>query len=63
MLDVAEATRNQAETARLQAIAGLEAPKAREAESQAAAALQRLMLAREALEGEEKRAQARRLRA
>jgi len=61
VLNVAEATRNQAETARLQAIAGLEAPKAREAESQAGAALQRLVLAREALEGEEKRAQSRRL--
>ncbi len=61
VLDVAEATRNQAETARLQAIAALEAPKARDAESQAGAALQRLILAREALEGEEKRAQSRRL--
>jgi len=61
VLDVAEATRAQAETARLQAIASLEAPKARDAESQAGAALQRLVLAREALEGEEKRAQSRRL--
>jgi chromosome segregation protein len=60
VLNVAEATRNQAETARLQAIAALEAPKARDAESQAGAALQRLVLAREALEGEEKRANARR---
>ena len=46
----------QAETARLQALAAHALPGLREAESQAGAALQRLVLAREALEGEEKRA-------
>ncbi len=61
VLDLAETTRIQSETARAQGIAALEAPKAREAESQAGAALQRLILAREALEGEEKRANARRI--
>ncbi|PPQ38853.1 condensin subunit Smc [Rhodoblastus acidophilus] len=61
VLDLAEATRVQAEAARLQALAALEAPKARDAESQAGAALQRLVLAREALEGEEKRAQSRKI--
>ncbi|MBB4196711.1 chromosome segregation protein SMC [Rhodoblastus sphagnicola] len=61
VVNLAEATRIQSETARLQAIAALEAPRAREAESQAGAALQRLIMAREALEGEEKRAQSRQL--
>jgi chromosome segregation protein len=56
LLAVAERTRIQAETARVQALAAHALPGLREAESQAGAALQRLVLAREALEGEEKRA-------
>jgi chromosome segregation protein len=56
LLDLAERTRVQAETARLQALAAHALPGLRDAESQAGAALQRLVLAREALEGEEKRA-------
>ncbi len=56
LLDVAERTRLQAETARLQALAAHALPGLREAESQAGAALQRIVLAREALDGEEKRA-------
>ena len=61
VLNLSEATRAQAESVRVQAIAALEAPRARDAESQAGAALQRLILAREALEGEGKRAQTRRV--
>jgi chromosome segregation protein len=56
VVDVAERTRQQAETARLQALAAHAMPGLRDAESQAAAGLQRLVLARETLEGEEKRA-------
>ncbi len=56
LLDVAERTRVQAETARLQALAAHALPGLRDAESQAAAALQRLVMARDALDGEEKRA-------
>ncbi|WP_294538018.1 chromosome segregation protein SMC [uncultured Rhodoblastus sp.] len=56
LLDVAERTRLQAEAARTQALAAHALPGLREAESQAGAALQRLVLAREALDGEEKRA-------
>ncbi len=56
VVDVAERTRQQAEAARLQALAAHRMPFLRDAEAQAAAALQRLVLAREALEGEEKRA-------
>jgi chromosome segregation protein len=56
LLDLAERTRTQAETARLQALAAHALPGLRDAESQAGAALQRLVLAREALDGEEKRA-------
>jgi chromosome segregation protein len=56
VVDVAERTRQQAETARLQALAAHAMPGLRDAESQAAAALQRLVLARETLDGEEKRA-------
>ncbi len=59
LLDVAERTRLQHETARAQGVAAHALPGLREAESQAGAALQRLVLAREALEGEEKRAGAR----
>jgi chromosome segregation protein len=57
--DVAEATRAQAEAARLQAIAGHELPPLREAEATAASELQKLTLARETLDGEERRTKAR----
>ena len=57
--DVAERTRAQAEAAREQAIAAAALPPLRDAESRVGAALHRLILARDALEGEEKRAQAR----
>src|SRR5690606_4977840 len=57
--DVAEATREQAETARLQAIAAHEMPKLREAAAAAAAALQRLVNARTELDNEERRARER----
>jgi chromosome segregation protein len=56
VVDVAERTRQQSETARLQALAAHAMPGLRDAEAQAAAALQRLVLARETLDGEEKRA-------
>ncbi|WP_374544898.1 chromosome segregation SMC family protein [Rhodoblastus sp.] len=56
IVDVAERTRQQAEAARLQALAAHRMPFLRDAETQAAAALQRLVLARETLDGEEKRA-------
>ena len=59
LLDVAERTRLQAETARLSALAAHALPGLREAESVAGAALQRLILARESLEGEERRAKER----
>ena len=55
-LNVAERTRQQAEAARLQAVAAYGLPGLRDAEVKASAALQRLVLAREALDGEEKRA-------
>ncbi len=58
-LAVAERTRAQAEAARHQAIAAHALPPLREAEAAAAAALQRLTLAREALDGEEARARER----
>lgn len=57
--DVAERTRLQAETARLQGIAAHDLPGLRDAESAAAGALQKLVLARETLDGEERRAKAR----
>jgi chromosome segregation protein len=57
--DVAERTRGQAEAARLQAIAAAALPSLRDAEARAGATLHRLTLARDALDGEEKRAQAR----
>jgi chromosome segregation protein len=57
--DVAERTRQQAEAARQQAVAAHELPALRDAEASAAAALQRLLLAREALDAEERRAQER----
>ncbi|QXX73385.1 chromosome segregation protein SMC [Methylovirgula sp. HY1] len=59
LLAVAEETRRQAETARLQAIAAHELPPLREAEQVAASELQKLVLARETLDGEEKRAKSR----
>jgi chromosome segregation protein len=54
--EVAERTLLQAETARLQGIAAHELPPLREAEAKAGAELQKLILARETLDGEEKRA-------
>ena len=57
--DVAERTRLQAETARMQAIAAASLPSLRDAEARAGATLHRLVLARDALAGEEKRAEAR----
>jgi chromosome segregation protein len=57
--DVAERTRAQAEAARLQAIAAAALPTLRDAEARAGATLHRLTLARDALDGEEKRAQTR----
>ena len=57
--EVEERTRQQAESARLQAIAAYELPPLRDEEAKAGAALQRLILAREQLEGEEERAKQR----
>ncbi len=57
--DLAERTREQAEAARIQAIRASELPGLRENEARAAAGLQRLTSAREALEGEEQRAKER----
>jgi chromosome segregation protein len=59
MRDVAERTRRQAEAARAQAIAAAALPALRDAEARAGAAMNRLTLAREALDGEEKRAKTR----
>src|SRR5580693_6131691 len=57
--DVAEKTRAQAEAARLQATAAHELPGLRGIEAEAAAELQRLVLAHETLDGEERRAKSR----
>jgi chromosome segregation protein len=57
--EVAERTRLQAEAARLQALAAHALPGLREAETKANGDLQRLVIAREALDGEERRAQER----
>ncbi|MBL8589872.1 MAG: chromosome segregation protein SMC, partial [Methylobacteriaceae bacterium] len=57
--DVAERTRVQAEAARLQALAAHALPGLREAEARAGASLQRLVLARDALDAEERRAKER----
>src|SRR5208283_3671116 len=57
--DVAEKTRAQAETARLQAIAAHELPQLRGIEAEVGSELQRLVLARETLDGEERRAKSR----
>src|SRR3954451_1680894 len=54
--ELAERTREQAESARLQAIRASELPALREAEARAAASLQRLTNAREMLDREEQRA-------
>ena len=55
-MEVAERTRQQAEAARLQAVAAYGLPALRDEEAKAGAVLQRLVLAREQLDGEEKRA-------
>ena len=57
--EMAERTREQAEAARIQAIRASELPALREAEARAAAGLQRLTNAREALAREEERAKER----
>ncbi len=54
---VAERTGEQAQASTRQALAAAELPALREAEARAAAAMQRLVMAREALEREEARAQ------
>jgi chromosome segregation protein len=56
---VAEKTIAQAEAAKLQAIAAHELPALRNAEAEANAELQRFVLARETLDGEERRAKSR----
>jgi chromosome segregation protein len=56
---VAERTGEQAEASKRQALAAADLPELREAEARAAAALQRLTMAREALEREETRARER----
>ena len=56
---VVESTRHQAETARHQAIAAHALPALRETETEAGTALQRLIVARETLDGEERRAKGR----
>jgi chromosome segregation protein len=57
--EVAERTRAQGEAARLQAIAAADLPPLRDEEARAGAALHRLVLARDALAGEENRARER----
>ena len=57
--EVAERTRVQAEAARLQAIAAHALPALRDEEAKAGAGLHRLVVAREQLDGEEKRAKER----
>jgi chromosome segregation protein len=57
--EVAERTRVQAESARAQAVAAAALSPLREEEARVGAALHRLVLAREALEGEERRAKER----
>jgi chromosome segregation protein len=56
---LADDTLRQAETARQQAVFAHELPALREAEAAAGSDLQKLLLARETLDGEERRAQAR----
>ncbi|MFM2443811.1 MAG: chromosome segregation protein, partial [Pseudomonadota bacterium] len=57
--EVEDRTLQQAEAAKLQAIAAYQLPPLRDAEAKAGATLQRLVLAREQLEGEEERAKQR----
>ncbi len=57
--ELAERTREQAESARIQAVRASELPGLREAEARAAAGLQRLTNARETLDREEERARER----
>ncbi|RFB78877.1 chromosome segregation protein SMC [Methylovirgula sp. 4M-Z18] len=57
--EVAERTQHQAEAARLQALAAHALPGLRDTEAKAGAALQRLVLARETLDAEERRAKER----
>jgi chromosome segregation protein len=57
--ELAERTRDQAESAKIQAIRASELPSLREAEARAAAGLQRLTSARETLQREEARAKER----
>jgi chromosome segregation protein len=59
LLEVAERTRAQAEAARLQALAAEVLPQLRGAEAEANSDLQKLVLARETLDGEERRAKTR----
>ena len=59
LLDVAEKTRAQAEAARLQALAAEELPQLRGVEADANSDLQKLILTRETLDGEERRAKSR----
>jgi chromosome segregation protein len=59
LLAVAEKTRAQAEAARLQTLAAQELPRLRAAEAEANSGLQKLILARETLDGEERRANSR----
>src|ERR1700757_4720781 len=59
LLDVAEKTKAQAGTARLQALAAHELTGLRSAEAEANSSLQKLVLARETLDGEERRAKGR----
>ena len=59
LLDVAEKTRAQAEAARLQALAAHELPQLRSVEAEANSDLQKLVLARETLDGEERRTKSR----
>ncbi len=56
VMDFAERTRQQAEAARLQAIAAYQLPPLRDEEQKTNAVLQRLVMAREQLDAEEKRA-------
>ncbi|MGH6800574.1 MAG: AAA family ATPase, partial [Methylocella sp.] len=56
LLDVAEKAKAQAEAARREAIAAQELPGLREIEAAGAAELQKLVVARETLDGEERRA-------
>ncbi|HTV33599.1 MAG TPA: chromosome segregation protein SMC [Methylocella sp.] len=59
LVKVTERTQAQAEAAKLQAIAAHRLPELRDLESEAGAELQRLILARETLDGEERRTKSR----